>query len=425
MTAEVAILNKYGVALAADSAVTIGGRKIYNSANKLFALTKHHPVGIMIYGSAQLNGIPWETLIKFYRSRILLDRKFDTIEEYRDNFLDFIKHTTSITSESEDRFIRYFIQTAYVNLVKEIERQAKFQIESRGRITKRQTDAIVKDVMNQWCSAHIASCLVDPAEKKQLLEKYRSVCDEKIAAIFDQLPISKAAHARLVEATVCALANDIPVTDGSGIVISGFGEKEMFPTLSRFTVEGRINGHLKITTQSTDAVADDNSAIIVPFAQREMVSMFMEGIDPRYRLAVSQAVSDLLKQVPELLKTKHAVSMRAATRDAVNQDIDKILVKFEQGLEAVQMNAFVRPVLDSVAALPLDELALMADALVNLTSFKRRVTMVLESVGGPIDTAVISKGDGFIWIKRKHYFEPELNPHFFGNSNHGAKYGDQ
>lgn len=424
MTAEVAILNKYGVALAADSAVTIGGRKIYNSANKLFALTKHHPVGIMIYGAAQINGVPWETLIKFYRSRILLGKKFDTIEEYRDNFLDFLKRTTSITSESEDRFIRYFIQTACLNLVKAIERRAKFQIEKNGRITKRQTNTIVKEVLEQWCSTHIASCTVDPAEKKQLFEKYRPVCDEKINDIFENLPITKVARAKLVEAIVCALANDVPVTDGSGIVISGFGEKEMFPTLSRFTVEGRLNGHLKITTQSVEAVTDDNSAIIVPFAQREMVSMFMEGIDPKYRVAVSHAVADMLKQIPELLKTKHSVSMPAATRDAVNNDIDQILTKFEEGLEAVQMNAFVRPVLDSVAALPLDELALMADALVNLTSFKRRVTMVLESVGGPIDTAVISKGDGFIWIKRKHYFEPELNPHFFGNSIHGANHDD-
>jgi hypothetical protein len=28
---------------------------------------------------------------------------------------------------------------------------------------------------------------------------------------------------------------------------------------------------------------------------------------------------------------------------------------------------------------------------------------------------VISKGDGFIWIKRKHYFDPALNYHFFAN----------
>jgi hypothetical protein len=38
-----------------------------------------------------------------------------------------------------------------------------------------------------------------------------------------------------------------------------------------------------------------------------------------------------------------------------------------------------------------------------------------ETVGGPIDVAVISKGDGFVWIKRKHYFKAELNHQFFKN----------
>ena len=38
-----------------------------------------------------------------------------------------------------------------------------------------------------------------------------------------------------------------------------------------------------------------------------------------------------------------------------------------------------------------------------------------ESVGGPVDVALISKGDGFIWIKRKHYFEKKYNPYFIKN----------
>ena len=43
MTAEVAILNSSAIAIAADSAVTIGrGRKIYNSAIKVFTLSKSH-----------------------------------------------------------------------------------------------------------------------------------------------------------------------------------------------------------------------------------------------------------------------------------------------------------------------------------------------------------------------------------------------
>lgn len=73
------------------------------------------------------------------------------------------------------------------------------------------------------------------------------------------------------------------------------------------------------------------------------------------------------------------------------------------------------PIKSIVGLLPKEELAEMAETLVNLTSFKRTVSPEAETVGGPIDVAVISKGDGLVWIKRKHYFSPDLNPRYFGN----------
>ena len=39
----------------------------------------------------------------------------------------------------------------------------------------------------------------------------------------------------------------------------------------------------------------------------------------------------------------------------------------------------------------------------------------METVGGPIDVAIISKHDGFIWKKRKLYFDKDINQHFFEN----------
>ena len=75
--------------------------------------------------------------------------------------------------------------------------------------------------------------------------------------------------------------------------------------------------------------------------------------------------------------------------------------------------------------LPKNELSEMAESLVSLTSLKRKVTLQEETVGGPTDVAVITKGDGLIWIKRKNYFPAELNPTYFtrghggGNENAG------
>ncbi len=49
---------------------------------------------------------------------------------------------------------------------------------------------------------------------------------------------------------------------------------------------------------------------------------------------------------------------------------------------------------------------LLVESLVSTQGMRGRV-------GGPVDVAVISKGDGFIWIKRKHYFNPKLNVRYF------------
>jgi hypothetical protein len=89
MTAEIAIMNKTAVALAADSAVTIDqvkGSKIFNTVNKLFTLSKYHPVGIMIYGNANFMEVPWESIIKIYRSD-LGKQKFPTLIAYAENFI--------------------------------------------------------------------------------------------------------------------------------------------------------------------------------------------------------------------------------------------------------------------------------------------------------------------------------------------------
>ncbi len=93
MTAEIAVLNQEAVALAADSAVT--GPKIFTSANKIFALSKYHPVGVMVYNSAQFLGVPWETIIKTYRKG-LGTKSFGTLREHAEHFLEFFDQPNSM-----------------------------------------------------------------------------------------------------------------------------------------------------------------------------------------------------------------------------------------------------------------------------------------------------------------------------------------
>jgi hypothetical protein len=102
MTAEIAILNKSAVALAADSKVTVGhsrGEKTYDTVNKLFTLSKHHPVGIMIYGNAAFMAFPWETIIKSYRDDLGSRSEF-SVKKYAERFMEHLPNKYSFSEAS-------------------------------------------------------------------------------------------------------------------------------------------------------------------------------------------------------------------------------------------------------------------------------------------------------------------------------------
>jgi hypothetical protein len=99
--------------------------------------------------------------------------------------------------------------------------------------------------------------------------------------------------------------------------------------------------------------------------------------------------------------------------DTIAEAAKKYLEEFSAKAKDRKETNFRQKILDMVNFMPKSDLANMAESLINLTSTKRRVSAESETVGGPIDVAVISKYDGFVWIKRKHYFEKELNPRYF------------
>ena len=145
MTAEIAILNQSGVAMAADSAVTIGlptnDRKIYNTANKLFMLSKYHPVGIMIYNNAKIMGVEWEVIIKEYR-KILGKQKFNTLKEYCTNFIEYLNTTRVFSEEQKRANFNQQIETSIKIIQKGIESKWNSVIGAKGSIS----DSQVKDI---------------------------------------------------------------------------------------------------------------------------------------------------------------------------------------------------------------------------------------------------------------------------------------
>jgi hypothetical protein len=99
--------------------------------------------------------------------------------------------------------------------------------------------------------------------------------------------------------------------------------------------------------------------------------------------------------------------------NAVNRSaVEAIFKTFSDEVNAFCRKEYSNEIMDIVRDMPKEDMATLAEALVEITALRKRVSSTVESVGGPVDVAVITKGDGFVWIKRKHYFDIDKNLDF-------------
>lgn len=438
MTAEIAIMNLGAVALAADSAVTTnpgggGSRKIFSSQNKLFALSDVAPVAILTFGNADFMSIPWETLIKEYRRR-LGNNTFAELQCYADDFCRFLEQDalTFVSSKHQIEYAINLVRLIFSEIQDAISREASNSIIGdvfqEGSVSDREiSDYLVefteKTVDRYYRLARDAQLTEDVPngfvkQVEQLLRpRLREIRDSIFGRKLERNLVSKLNY--IARKAVGTFFDDVSMRPGgvsAGIVVAGFGEEEVFPALSEIRVEGLVLNVLKKQRVNSFVLGPSEPAYIRPFAQDEMVYQFMQGIAPEYdeylEASVASHLDEYTKFILESLdrysnEEKEAIQNRLAR---IHPDITESFVEW---IREIGDREFAQPVVRVVATLPKDQLAEMAEALVSLTSLKRRVSQQEETVGGPTDVALITKGDGLVWVKRKHYFTADLNADYF------------
>lgn len=432
MTTELVIMNKEAVALAADSAATITrekNKKIYNT-NKLFMLSKSRPIGIMFYANSELNMVPWETIIKLYRD--LPNKKFDTLKGYAEHFISFLNgqdnpyYDILFPAVTQEHVMSALVNVRFYNITKKIDKQTNAIIERDGKIEKiALNDLVKKAIQDDYDKMKRAKNLgVFPDNYNvEIIKKYESLILKCKEENFRNLPVFKKALNQLKE-IACNLIIKDRFFRKTGVVIAGFGDREIFPSLVSFTTDFIVNNKLKYKEDKYIPINFSQDAWIAAFAQEETIDSFLFGVHPEYYSEMANAFFNLItKEIPEKIleqcdeldeskKKSLKEKMEASGADMYNTLFKKMVE---------QSGTHFISIFEAIKYLPKEELATMAESLVNLTSFKKRMSLEAEDVGGPCDVAVISKGDGFIWVKRKHYFRKELNPQFFMNFNEGQK----
>ncbi|MES2077178.1 MAG: hypothetical protein V4462_16315 [Pseudomonadota bacterium] len=287
MTCEVAVMNKYAVVIAADSAVTTasgnGNERYSKGGNKIFQLSRQEPVGVMIHGSAMLDGVPWEIIIKNFRDK-LGSQAHPALQDYATAFFKFVKTADFFFPQADlDRKLFDRVLRIVLDLIKQA-RQTVAAIDDAAKNTQERQAA--------WAAFA------------------QSITDE-----LDQLPMHPGSEVRRAY-----------LSNAQGLV--------------------------EATLLQQDIV--------------ELPADFDQTL--------------------------------AASADAFSQQwLDKML------------STHYHPMKRVIASLPIQEMVHLAETLIVLQSLKERITTHSESVGGPVDVAVITKAEGLVWIKRKHYFDADRN----------------
>lgn len=429
MTAEIAIINKSAIALAADSAVTIttGTRqeKIFDTADKLFELCDHNPIGIMIYNGMSFAGTPLPSLIKLFRTKSC---GYDKVEVAAVAFLEFLKqYGASAPNSVKNRDVLHTVSRRLLKIRKEaadaFEKELGDYLESNKSPTQKGIAAFGNSILKRISDEYINVL------KKQddalffggnfeINEDLRKEIIECISSLFPET--SKSAKSKLYSVSELLLLKSVVSDSATGVVIAGFGRDEIFPTLVSYEIDGMIGEKLKyLKTNHVDIDIKDEAssrATVIPFAQKEMVERFLYGLDEKIQNDISDfcesAISSISQKILEKIEFADSGDVQI-----IQKVVDAAEVAFASGLKKQAFDAIRTTsrsqIEDMVEFMPKQELADMAEALVNLTSIKRRVSRGMETVGGPIDVAVISQSEGFVWVKRKHYFSPELNSRYF------------
>lgn len=423
MTAEVALLNKHGVALAADSAVTItgeSGNKIYNAANKLFALSKYEPICVMIYGNAELMGVPWETIIKSYRQE-LGSKGFPKAVDYYNHFLAFLGTSDAFFGDDVQR--EGFARVA-VRIFSRIQHRVRLSVDALLKAGRELDPQELPTLISQTINAELQPLAgakyavgMNQEFEARIADEHSELLDGMLQLVFEDLPLTDDDRQLLRKGVVFAHTRDRTLPASSGVVVAGFGRDEHFPALYSATVETRIGNRLKFQNEKISEINHENVAQVVPFAQTDGVELFLTGIDPFHATFATRLAMSTMRELKDAILESLALPEEKLQSVAVECEklTDEHWRSFSEQARNKRQENYVDPLLSVIEMLPKDELAAAAEALVNLTSLRRKMSMEAETVGGPIDVAVISKGDGLVWIQRKHYFRPELNPHFFAN----------
>lgn len=410
--------------MAADSALTVSRgdrRKIYNDETKIFRLSDINPVGMMLFSSVEFMNTPWNVIAELYRTKKGGD-KFNSLRDYVNNFLGFIANEPllGIDDEAQHNYLLYEMG----DYLSRVQKNAMTEEDARQEVVRLGLELNEHNVRNMMNDSimNVIQMITDEAHENgvcPLLEGYSFQQFRKYAKNdFDILM----EHCK--EEDILGVRNDWEHAifeyiksslfyNGTGLVFVGFGENELYPSLIPVYISGVVDGKLRyaFSENETAIITKENRAAIQPFAQADVMITMMKGIAPD----LYSKAYDMNQKTIEDTKQKIIEAMReegvdeSVIENVLNVNLSEVEESFGDTMLQYVQDEYIDGIIDAVDSFNINDMANMAESLISITSLQRHMTSSEESVGGPVDVAVITRAEGFKWIRHKLWYDKDMN----------------
>ncbi len=416
MTSLVVVMNNRAAAVAADSAMKttwddrqrnrLGVRKIFQLNNRL-------PICVMTHRSADVMNMAWGPIFVSYRQQYG-NKLFATVEDCAEHFLSFLDgyqdfFTESVQTRAYLDYVEALFDWVRTN-VNEIVRREKEEPSESGPKSMREvmrlaTDLVFEDIMttpNDEPRADLPG--FDGSFARDLQRKYAADVQHLIDQYFAEGEPDKETIRRLREMAALAVTKDFfpDFFEPSGLVFTGYGERQITPQMVAYLVGFAVNGKLRRRLSNVKSISSDDPVIIAPFADDRMLHTFLTGMDEDLQDYVTDQIIDLavsirdrtIAQLPQLNRDQR----RRFSQSYSDDEIVDLINEFLSRLDNFQYAQHTHPILLAIESLPEKDLATTAEMFVKLNEFQHHVSLDLATVGGDIDVALLTN-ESFRWVK--------------------------
>lgn len=196
----------------------------------------------------------------------------------------------------------------------------------------------------------------------------------------------------------------------AGLVFAGYGEHDIFPHMIEYRSFGMLGGTQVVSETHRESIEHSLPATLNAFAQTSMSDTFSVGFSMDVYSALMESLGANLKAFAVAICNEGKIDIAALQN--LDQMISDAHTNISKGRFERARRDHAYPLRRVLGDLPVEEMAELAETLVNLQSLKEKVTKPSASVGGPVDVAIITKNEGLVWVKRKHFFDSKLNPRY-------------